>query len=79
LTQRTGRQSKRSLSVFFPAYNEEDNIGKVTETAVDVLEEMGVDYEVIIVNDGSLGRTAEVAEELARRHAGVRVIHHERN
>ena len=79
MTERTDRRSKRSLSVFFPAYNEEDNIGIVTETAVEVLEEIDVEYEVIIVNDGSLDRTAEVAEDLARRHANVKVVHHARN
>lgn len=79
MTEKTTTGSKRSLSVFFPAYNEEDNIGKVTEVAVGVLEELGAEYEVIIVNDGSLDGTYEVAEELARRHAGVRVVHHEKN
>ena len=79
MTEKTRSGAQRSLSVFFPAYNEEDNIGKVTETAVDVLEEMGVEYEVIIVNDGSFDRTVEVAEGLARRHANVRVAHHGRN
>ena len=79
MTEKTRSGTQRSLSVFFPAYNEEDNIGKLTETAVDVLEEMGVEYEVIIVNDGSLDRTVEVAEELVRRHANVRVAHHGRN
>ncbi len=68
-----------SLSVFFPAYHDEDNIGKVTGTAVAVLEEMGCDYEVIIVHDGSPDRTGEVADELARRYPKVRVIHHEKN
>jgi glycosyltransferase involved in cell wall biosynthesis len=68
-----------SISVFFPAYNEEDNIGKLIEAAVNVLEEIGSEYEVIVVNDGSFDRTGEVADELARRHSGVRVIHHESN
>jgi glycosyltransferase involved in cell wall biosynthesis len=79
LTEKTRSRAQQSLSVFFPAYNEEDNIGELAEVAVGVLEEMGCEYEVIIVNDGSLDRTAEVAEALARRHAGVRVVHHERN
>lgn len=43
--------------MFFPAYNDEGNIGKVVETAVSVLEEMNTDYEVIIVHDGSPDRT----------------------
>lgn len=68
-----------SLSVFFPAYHDEDNIGKVTETAVNVLEEIDSDYEVIIVHDGSPDRTGEVADELAERYLNVRVIHHEKN
>lgn len=68
-----------SLSVFFPAYNDEGNIGKVVETAVSVLEEMNTDYEVIIVHDGSPDRTGEVADGLARKHPKVRVIHHEKN
>lgn len=65
--------------MFFPAYNDEGNIGKVVETAVSVLEEMDTDYEVIIVHDGSPDRTGEVADGLARKHPKVRVIHHEKN
>ena len=68
-----------SLSVFFPAYNEQDNIVKLTKTIVNVLEEIGDEYEVIIVNDGSSDNTGEVAEELARRYPRVRVIHHDKN
>jgi glycosyltransferase involved in cell wall biosynthesis len=68
-----------SLSVFFPAYNEQDNIVKLTKTTVNVLEEIGNEYEVIIVNDGSSDNTGEVAEELARRYPRVRVIHHKKN
>ena len=68
-----------SLSVFFPAYNEQDNIVKLTKTIVNVLEEIGNEYEVIIVNDGSSDNTGEVAEELARRYPRVRVIHHDKN
>jgi glycosyltransferase involved in cell wall biosynthesis len=68
-----------SLSIFFPAYNDEGNVGKVAQTAVEVLEEMGAEYEVIIVHDGSPDRTGEVADELAARHPAVRVIHHPKN
>lgn len=71
--------SAPSLSVFFPAYNDEDNIGKVAGTAVRVLEDMDCDYEVLIVHDGSPDRTGEVADELARRYPKVRAIHHEKN
>ncbi len=69
----------QSLTVFFPAYNDEDNISKVAETAIEVLEELGHDYEMIIVHDGSPDGTGEVADELARKHPKLRIIHHEKN
>jgi glycosyltransferase involved in cell wall biosynthesis len=37
------------------------------------------DYEVIVVNDGSVDATAEIADELARTYPHVRVIHHPKN
>ncbi len=66
-----------SLSVFFPAYYDEKNIDRVVHEAVAVLEDMDLaDYEIIIVEDGSPDRTAEVADELAARYEKVRVVHH---
>jgi len=72
--------SNITLSVFFPAYYDEKNIGKVTDAAVRVLEEMKLkDYEVIIIEDGSPDKTGEVADMLAGKYPKVRVIHHEKN
>ncbi len=69
-----------TLSVFFPAYYDEKNIGKVVDKAVEVLEGLEVkDYEVTIIEDGSPDKTAEVADALAAKHSKVRVIHHEKN
>jgi len=68
-----------SITVFFPCYNEQDNVAKVAEQAVKVLEDLRADYEVIIVDDGSSDKTAEIADRLAAAHKRVRVIHHPRN
>jgi len=68
-----------SISVFFPAHNEKDNIGPLTEKTVRVLDSMGLDYEVLIINDGSTDGTREVANELAARYERVQAIHHEVN
>lgn len=70
----------RTLSVFFPAYYDEDNIGIVVTDAIRVLKHLGLeDYEVTIIEDGSPDSTAVVADELARRFEKVRVIHHPHN
>lgn len=69
----------RSLSVFFPAYNEEANLPKLIERTVAAVSPLTDDYEIIIVNDGSKDRTGEVAEELARKFPQVRPVHHQRN
>ncbi len=68
------------LSVFFPAYYDEKNIGKVVQKAVEVLEDLKLkDYEVTIIEDGSPDKTGEVADELARQYPKVKVVHHEKN
>ena len=69
----------KELTVFFPFYNEEENIERVTTEAVEVLERLGLDYEIILVNDGSRDRTGELADRLALANPSIRVIHHNPN
>ena len=68
-----------SISVFFPCYNEQDNVKRVAAKAVEVLEAMGADFEVIIVNDGSADKTGQVADSVAQADKRVRVVHHPQN
>ena len=68
-----------SLSVFFPCYNEQDNVERTTNQAVEVLEKLGIDYEVIIVNDGSRDKTAEIADRLANMNPKIKVVNHPTN
>lgn len=68
------------LSLVLPAFNEEANIRQVVERAVEILPTYCRDWEVIVVNDGSRDRTAEVAAELKAAHPGrVEVVTHPRN
>lgn len=69
----------RSLSIFFPCYNEEGNLERVASAAVDAGREITSDLEVIIVNDGSADRTAEIADSLAREIAEIRAVHNNPN
>jgi len=68
------------ITVFFPVYNDENTVERVTMKSIEVLEKLTNDYEVIIINDGSPDRAGEIADEIARKHHGiVRVIHHDSN
>ncbi|MDQ3751131.1 MAG: glycosyltransferase, partial [Acidobacteriota bacterium] len=42
-----------SISVFFPAFNDEATIAVLVRNALDVLPQLTDDFEVIVVNDGS--------------------------
>ena len=67
---------KSNISVFFPAYNEEENIPWLVSNACNFLDTVADKYEVIVVNDGSRDGTGEVAEKMAAENSHVRVIHH---
>ncbi len=68
-----------SISVFFPCYNEQDNVTRVVEQAVDVLEKLKADFEVIIVNDGSSDSTGKIIDELSGKNDRIKAVHHEIN
>ena len=68
-----------SLSVFFPAYNEENAIRSTVGRAVSVIPEVAGDHEIIIVDDGSKDRTPEICDQLAKDNKNVRVVHHQKN
>jgi glycosyltransferase involved in cell wall biosynthesis len=67
------------LSVFFPAYNDSGTIASMVIRAVKAAAELTPDYEVIVVNDGSVDATPEIVDELARTYPRVRVVHHANN
>jgi len=69
----------KSISVFFPAYNDGGTIASMVLSALLTLRELTDDYEVIVVNDGSADYTPQVLDELARVYKEVRVVHHANN
>jgi glycosyltransferase involved in cell wall biosynthesis len=69
----------KSISVFFPAYNDGGTIASMVITAVLTLHELTDDFEVIVVNDGSRDHTPQVLDELAAVYDKVHIVHHEQN
>jgi glycosyltransferase involved in cell wall biosynthesis len=70
---------KPAISLFFPVYNDENTVRIVAEKAIRILEEVSVDYEIIIINDASPDNSGNIANEMASRYTKIKVIHHEKN
>ncbi|MDB4943214.1 MAG: glycosyltransferase [Labilithrix sp.] len=67
------------MSVCFPCYNEEETIADVLTEAHELLAPSGLDYEILVCNDCSTDRTAEIIAGLVPRIPGLRVLTHEVN
>ena len=64
-----------SITIAIPAYNEEENIEWVVRDALSTLPKYFGDFEVIVVDDGSMDRTVSIADKLANQYKTVQVIH----
>ncbi len=67
------------LSVVVPVYNEEENVSELVEGIWKSLSSTGYSFEVIIVDDGSTDRTAEILRGLKARYPWLRVVIFRRN
>ncbi|MGD0774180.1 MAG: glycosyltransferase family 2 protein [Candidatus Solibacter sp.] len=69
-----------SLSVFFPAYNDAPSLPGLLARTFATLQSHVVDYEVIVVNDGSYDDTAGVLEQLRGQYGDrLRLVTHPSN
>ena len=65
------RNLKGKVSVIMPAYNEEKNILHNIEETIGVFNQFGCNYEIIVVDDGSLDNTYKEAIKAQNRYANV--------
>ncbi|MCK5004243.1 MAG: glycosyltransferase family 2 protein [Candidatus Aminicenantes bacterium] len=65
------------LSIIIPAYNEESTLSEIVENVLGVPLELR--KEILIIDDCSSDNTLSIAEELAERFNGVRVLKNEKN
>jgi glycosyltransferase involved in cell wall biosynthesis len=68
-----------SLSFVIPAYNEEPNVAEALRRASAVLQGLNLDYEIILVNDGSRDRTGEIAKSMIGTIPNLRVVENNPN
>lgn len=81
LSQRAelSKSVKYMLSVVIPMYNEELGAKECVKRVRGVLLDMGCDYEIIFVNDGSRDRTLQYLVEEKENDESIRVIDLSRN
>ena len=63
-----------SLSIVFPAYQEEQYLASAVTDVVNGLRQSGVQFEVVVVENGSRDATMAVAADLAQRFDEVRAL-----
>jgi glycosyltransferase involved in cell wall biosynthesis len=62
------------LSVVIPVYNEEENLRPLWEELREVLQRLGVSFEVVFVDDGSQDRSAEIIRGFREEDPRVRLV-----
>ena len=72
-----GRKEKfvaRSVSVLLPVKNAQSTLAPTVHKILDIVSEISEQIELLIIDDGSVDATSEVAVELTRRYPQVQAI-----
>jgi dolichol-phosphate mannosyltransferase len=62
------------LSIIAPAHNEQDNVGALVDEIVAAIQPLGIDYEIVVIDDGSTDGTAAALEQTLAAQGALRVI-----
>jgi len=68
--QTTFNNSQSEISVVIPVFNEQENLEELIRRCLSVCDSMGRPYEIILVDDGSADRSAQIISEAARQYDG---------
>ncbi len=69
----------KSLSVFFPVYNEEANLEILIKQAIRIIPKLATRYELLIINDGSTDDSLKIAKKLRNQYQQVKIFSHKNN
>lgn len=67
------------LSIFFPFWNEEENVENVVGRAIPIAEKVADKWEILMIDDGSTDNTLEIAHKLAKKDRRLKVVSHHNN
>ncbi|XP_048666799.1 dolichol-phosphate mannosyltransferase subunit 1 isoform X2 [Marmota marmota marmota] len=67
-------RSQDKYSVLLPTYNERENLPLIVWLLVKSFSESGINYEIIIIDDGSPDGTKDVAEQLEKIYGSDKIL-----
>jgi glycosyltransferase involved in cell wall biosynthesis len=71
---------RRMLSILMPAYNEAHSIAENVCETVETMRALGIDFEIVVIDDGSMDGTVAAASSVLRTWPDhVRVVRCQRN
>ena len=73
------KKNKKLVSIIVPCYNEQEALPIFYEETVKILKKMPVDYEVLIIDDGSTDDTLKITREIAKKDKNVKYVSFSRN
>ena len=68
-----------SVSLGFPVYNEEFTVGDVLKEAHELMSGSGIDYEILVCDDGSRDGSKNIIKEIGSRYPNFRILYHDKN
>jgi len=69
----------KSISVFFPCFNDEKTIGPLVRGVKKILDKMAGKYEIIVIDDGSTDNSRGELAKLSKEVQNLRLIFHRQN
>jgi len=75
----TSREKREDISVVVPVFNEEDNIELLYARLKQVLDNLGKNYEIIFIDDGSTDKTPTLLHQIHKRDKKIEVVVFRRN
>ena len=67
------------LSIFFPFWNEAENLERVIEKTIPVAEKVADKWEIIMVDDGSSDSTLQIMQKLSAKDNRLIAVSHDKN
>ena len=62
------------ISAVIPVFNEEESLPILVPQVIQVLNQIGKRYEIVLVDDGSKDQSRRILQEMAARHPQIRIL-----